>query len=136
MTTTEIKTEISRKALSIAGCLWEDREKTGTLTEQLRSVAAEPAHGTDGDLTAADRADLLKLAAQAASIAKPAPAYIVVSKYDTYDIDYDATEHVVSTHRTSGGAKRACAAQRRGEHPDARVLGLDTYGLPVHYRIV
>lgn len=59
--------EISRKASSIAGALWDDRDKTGTLAEQLRAVAAEPAHGTDGDLTDGDRAALRDLADQVPS---------------------------------------------------------------------
>jgi hypothetical protein len=59
------RTEISIKASNIAGALWDDRQKTGSLAEQLRAVASEPAHGTDGDLNAEDRAALQSLATTA-----------------------------------------------------------------------
>ena len=56
------KTEIMRKASEIAGALWDDREKTGTLAEQLTAVASGISHGTDGDLSDRDRSDLIALA--------------------------------------------------------------------------
>lgn len=59
-------TEISRKASEIAGALWDDREKTGGLAEQLTTVANEPSHGVEGELTSDDRKALLALATEAA----------------------------------------------------------------------
>ncbi len=58
---------IGRAASRIAGCLWEDREKTGTLAEQLQTVANTPIRGTDGNLTPKDRTALLALAKRARS---------------------------------------------------------------------
>lgn len=57
-----ISKEISRKASEIAGAAWDDREREGTLAEQLRAVANWRNMGTDGDLTESDRSKLLELA--------------------------------------------------------------------------
>lgn len=62
------RSEISLKASQIAGAAWDDRSKTGTLAEQLTTVADWRNMGTDGDLTDADRAELRKLAAKAAKL--------------------------------------------------------------------
>lgn len=59
------KSEISAKASSIAGALWDDRTKTGTLADQLTAAANWRNMGTDGDLTDSDRAELRELAAAA-----------------------------------------------------------------------
>lgn len=57
--------EITKRALEIAGCCWSDREHVGTLADQLRTVAATPAVGSDGDPTNDDREALLMLAVEA-----------------------------------------------------------------------
>ena len=57
--------KISQAAAKIAGCLWSDREQTGTIAQQLRTVEAELSHGTDGDLSVSDRSALIALAATA-----------------------------------------------------------------------
>ena len=50
-------------AAAIAGACWDDRADIGTLPEQLRSCAATPSLGSDGDLSDEDRHRLLDLAA-------------------------------------------------------------------------
>lgn len=57
--------EISRKANDIAGAIWEDREREGTLSDQLETAANWRNLGTDGDLTAEDRRELRALAQEA-----------------------------------------------------------------------
>jgi hypothetical protein len=59
------KSEIFAKASSIAGAIWDDRDKTGTLASQLDTVASWNNMGTDGDLTDSDRAELRALATAA-----------------------------------------------------------------------
>lgn len=60
--------EISRKAEDIAGCIWEDHDRVGTLAEQLIAAANWVNRGSDGDLTDADRASLLELASLAEAL--------------------------------------------------------------------
>lgn len=67
-TKTNTNMTISRKASAIAGDLWDDRSREGTLAQQLRTVAAEPDHGTDGDLTENDRIELRYLASVAETL--------------------------------------------------------------------
>ena len=64
-TTEKTAQEISREASEIAGAAWDDREKVGSLADQLREVAGWRNMGTDGDLSRADRQSLLSLAEEA-----------------------------------------------------------------------
>lgn len=59
--------EISRKANEIAGAIWEDRDRNGSLGDQLLAAANWINLGTDGDLTDEDRRALLSLAEAARS---------------------------------------------------------------------
>ena len=59
--------EIKKRAAEIAGCAWDDRAKIGNIADQLRAVAYAPVAGTDGDLSAEDREELLNLASLAES---------------------------------------------------------------------
>ena len=54
--------EIMRRASEIAGACWDDRERIGTLYDQLHYAASTPAVGSDDDLTDDDRAELIALA--------------------------------------------------------------------------
>lgn len=53
--------QIQNRALKIAGCAWTDRERVGTLGDQLRAVAAMPSRGGEFELSDADRAELIRL---------------------------------------------------------------------------
>ena len=62
MTKTLTATDIRSRASRIAGATWDDRDTTGTLGQQLRTVAKMPVLGSDGDLTTRDRDRLIALA--------------------------------------------------------------------------
>jgi hypothetical protein len=62
MTTSEIIRQVRR----IAGCIWDDAtDATSPLGERIRQAAAWQNLGTDGDLGAADRESLRRLADEA-----------------------------------------------------------------------
>ncbi len=79
--------EISRKASEIAGAAWDDRDREGTLADQLRAVAEWRNLGTDGDLTEKDRRELRNLAEEAEKMT--AQDKILAAKKLTYDADTD-----------------------------------------------
>jgi hypothetical protein len=59
----EVERLIRDQVCIIAGCAWDDREdRSSTLADQIRAVAAIPRMGTDGDLTDEDRKELRRLA--------------------------------------------------------------------------
>ena len=70
----KVTQSIHEQARQIAGCSWDDRDTSGTLAEQLRRVASQPNFGSDGDLSADDRAALRSLAALAEAIPSPPEA--------------------------------------------------------------
>lgn len=64
MTTIQIRTEVR----NIAGCMWDDMAHPGPLSKCIEAIARESDRGTDGDLTAADKARLLELSEAAREI--------------------------------------------------------------------
>lgn len=97
------RTEIISQASTIAGALWDDREKTGTLADQLRTAAGEREHGTEGDLTAEDRAALLSLADAAMSATITNVIYRLTLDGETTDHGPWGAEQAVSAKYPGAG---------------------------------